>query len=428
MPRQLPQYQVPNLDFNFVGMMQQAKQLQDMQDQSTDRRVMEEVSRQFPDDPDKFIAELGRRGKPQLAMGFQKQLNESRKSAAESMGQNLDNQLKRFTMASSIASGIKDEPTFQQGKMQIAELLGPDLAQHLGDVYDPSRIEQAVAWGSTESGRLAAQKQASEDYLAVLNAQQEGREKEPETFGKWVSAYGNTMSVARNPDEWAQLRRMAQQSGTPAPVLEMLPEQFSPDLPEMAAGLAMTAKERASLKGDQAALGQRKAEADENARANRSREANAAAELAFRREDAEADRALAREKEDKKVAVPTGGAVQEIMSRVEHLVKQINTDEGLWARGTGIVKAAGAATGYNNDLAEYNALIEGAIPLMARQMGHTGVLTQQDVDSVRALFPQPGEGKALSQRKVQQVKDLLASQAAGMATPAAPASRNPFRD
>jgi hypothetical protein len=49
----------------------------------------------------------------------------------------------------------------------------------------------------------------------------------------------------------------------------------------------------------------------------------------------------------------------------------------------------------------------GFTPLVARALGHTGVLTEQDVQSVRALFPRPEDSKSLRDRKVSRLKGLM---------------------
>ena len=61
----------------------------------------------------------------------------------------------------------------------------------------------------------------------------------------------------------------------------------------------------------------------------------------------------------------------------------------------------------NDDIAEYEALVSGFTPLVARALGHTGVLTEQDVQSVRAVFPRPGDSKSLRDRKMKRMRSLL---------------------
>lgn len=96
-----------------------------------------------------------------------------------------------------------------------------------------------------------------------------------------------------------------------------------------------------------------------------------------------------------------------VLSAISELSEKINTGQGIMAKmGGGAAKIAAKAN-YDDDVAEFQALVEGFTPLMARALGHTGVLTQQDVDSVKALFPQPGNSKTLRDRKIARVRDIF---------------------
>lgn len=96
-----------------------------------------------------------------------------------------------------------------------------------------------------------------------------------------------------------------------------------------------------------------------------------------------------------------------ILDGISDLSEKINTGKGLMAKASGAVERAKAQANYNDDIAEYQSLIAGFTPMIARAVGHTGVLTQQDVDSVRELFPKPGDSKTLRDRKVAQIHRLL---------------------
>lgn len=102
-----------------------------------------------------------------------------------------------------------------------------------------------------------------------------------------------------------------------------------------------------------------------------------------------------------------------ILSAVSELSEKINTQAGLIATMRGTVEKAKAQVNYNDDVAEYEALISGFTPLVARALGHTGVLTQQDVDSVKALFPRPKDSKSLRDRKVARIKNIIGTLEAG---------------
>ncbi len=73
---------------------------------------------------------------------------------------------------------------------------------------------------------------------------------------------------------------------------------------------------------------------------------------------------------------------------------------------------------YDNDVSEYEALVTGMIPMVARAVGHVGVLTQQDVDSVKELFPKITDNKTLAENKLARVKRIIGT--AGAESPGAP--------
>lgn len=100
--------------------------------------------------------------------------------------------------------------------------------------------------------------------------------------------------------------------------------------------------------------------------------------------------------------------VDAIMGEIEALSGRINTsDGGPMSNVKGALRRGAAAGNMDNDVSEYLALVEGFIPMVARAVGHSGVLTQQDVDSVRALFPRPGDNAQLSKNKMDRVKRIM---------------------
>lgn len=112
--------------------------------------------------------------------------------------------------------------------------------------------------------------------------------------------------------------------------------------------------------------------------------------------------------------------VDAILGEITALSNKINTSSGgPMSNVTGAVRRGAAAGNMDNDVSEYLALVEGFIPMVARAVGHTGVLTQQDVDSVRALFPRPGDNAQLSKNKLERVKRIMQQ----MQSPEAPAGR-----
>jgi hypothetical protein len=96
-----------------------------------------------------------------------------------------------------------------------------------------------------------------------------------------------------------------------------------------------------------------------------------------------------------------------VIKSISDLSEKINTGQGVLAKITGGAERLAAKANLDDDVAEYQAIISGFTPLVARALGHVGVLTQQDVDSVREIFPKPGDSKSLRDRKVTRLITLM---------------------
>ena len=96
-----------------------------------------------------------------------------------------------------------------------------------------------------------------------------------------------------------------------------------------------------------------------------------------------------------------------VLEAVSELSEKINTGSGVIAKLRGGAERVKAEANLNDDVAEYKALISGFTPLIARSLGHTGVLTEQDVQSVKEMFPKPGDSKSLRDRKVRRILSLF---------------------
>jgi hypothetical protein len=103
------------------------------------------------------------------------------------------------------------------------------------------------------------------------------------------------------------------------------------------------------------------------------------------------------------------GRVGTMIDAVEELTARINTNQGVMATIRGAAEQQAARVNLQNDIAEYESMVEAFTPIIARAFGHTGVLTQQDVDSARAILPKPTDGKNLRDRKIARLRSLLAS-------------------
>ena len=59
------------------------------------------------------------------------------------------------------------------------------------------------------------------------------------------------------------------------------------------------------------------------------------------------------------------------------------------------------------DFQEYLSSVVGFIPVFAKAIGHTGVLTELDVQKTIGLFPVPGDSRELSRRKLVNIERLM---------------------
>lgn len=96
-----------------------------------------------------------------------------------------------------------------------------------------------------------------------------------------------------------------------------------------------------------------------------------------------------------------------VVASIAELSEKINTGQGALAKITGGAARLAAKANLDDDVAEYEALVSGFTPLVARAVGHVGVLTEQDVQSVRALFPNPTDSKSLRDRKINRLKQII---------------------
>lgn len=111
---------------------------------------------------------------------------------------------------------------------------------------------------------------------------------------------------------------------------------------------------------------------------------------------------------EKDIATQTGKKqLGKVVSSLEELSEKINTLKGVVATASGKAEKAKASVNLNDDVAEYQSIISAFTPIVARAVGHTGVLTQVDVDSVKAMFPAPEDSKSLRDRKVARLRTLL---------------------
>jgi hypothetical protein len=109
---------------------------------------------------------------------------------------------------------------------------------------------------------------------------------------------------------------------------------------------------------------------------------------------------------DEKVA-----AMVPVFEEIKRLSDKIFTSDGVAANFVGAGRTAMASANWDEDVKLYNSLIQGMTPMVARAVGHTGVLTQQDVDSVKKLFGHIGmlgtDSKGVASSKLDAFARLM---------------------
>lgn len=101
------------------------------------------------------------------------------------------------------------------------------------------------------------------------------------------------------------------------------------------------------------------------------------------------------------------GRAAGVLQAISDLSERINVNQGAAAKIIGAAERAKAEANLNDDVSEYEAVVSGFTPLLARAVGHSGVLTEQDVQSVRKMLPQPTDSKSVRDRKVQRINALM---------------------
>jgi len=96
-----------------------------------------------------------------------------------------------------------------------------------------------------------------------------------------------------------------------------------------------------------------------------------------------------------------------IVNKLAQQAERIQLQEGAAARLQEPKQRAEAYANIDLDTAEYMSTLKAFAPLIARSLGHTGVLTELDVESVRQGFWQPGESGELRQRKFDNVRGIM---------------------
>lgn len=102
-----------------------------------------------------------------------------------------------------------------------------------------------------------------------------------------------------------------------------------------------------------------------------------------------------------------------VFDEITELSKRIFTsDKGPITNIIGAWRTGAARMNLDNDVNEYQSLVRGFTPLMARAVGHAGVLTEQDVQRTEMLFGNIGilgtDNATVAKNKLDRVKRIIA--------------------
>lgn len=253
--------------FQLRAMQQQTEAgqlaLDDKRRADAEERAVQDAFRSSGGDVHGAIKQLETAGYGMVAMGLRGKVAEQQSKRAEEIGKTLANQKAALTIAAQIAQGIGDEDSFQVGRRAIGAILGPELAQQLGDRYDPARLQQAVAWGTERSHFLDQQDRAIKNALeagkmaqAASKDAREWQAKRPEIVQKWTASVGGMLALTRNQQEWDGTLTQFHQNGVEPEILAQFGRQWSPGAAQRAGLLAMTPDQRADNAHAAATLGE----------------------------------------------------------------------------------------------------------------------------------------------------------------------------
>jgi hypothetical protein len=105
-------------------------------------------------------------------------------------------------------------------------------------------------------------------------------------------------------------------------------------------------------------------------------------------------------------------AVAPVIDEITTLAGKIFTsDAGPWTNIVGAWRSGAARMNLDNDVTEYRSLVRGFTPLMARAVGHNGVLTEQDVQRTELLFPEVAltgtDNATVAKNKLERMKRVM---------------------
>lgn len=105
--------------------------------------------------------------------------------------------------------------------------------------------------------------------------------------------------------------------------------------------------------------------------------------------------------------VNQGAKAVRLLGIIDDLSGKLITSEGTEQIVKGNMERAQALFNQNSDFVSYDSAINAFTPMWARNLGHTGVLTQQDVDSAKSIFPVVTDSRTVRNQKMDIIKSIM---------------------
>jgi hypothetical protein len=96
-----------------------------------------------------------------------------------------------------------------------------------------------------------------------------------------------------------------------------------------------------------------------------------------------------------------------VFNELVGLAREVKRSSGVWARAKAPADRAAAKFNLDQSLKLYNDFVSGFSPMLARTIGHTGVLTDIDLLRTENILPGTGESGEIAEAKITRATNLL---------------------
>ena len=175
---------------------------------------------------------------PKAALELETEIAKRRKEGFEAHQAKLKSSQTSLDLGIRLLQGVTDQQTYDLVRPMIGTM-APDIAQAMGDTYDPARVQQFLQVGLTAKDLYDRRQDAMKLF----------------TEGKANEALGTYLSTARTAEEWDGIVASAKAQGIPDAVIAPY-GAFSPENVQRAATRAITPQQRATLAGQAEARAQ----------------------------------------------------------------------------------------------------------------------------------------------------------------------------